>query len=93
MSKRGKISNHGDLQDLVCDIIMSQKGVFDEDEIVNQIYNSERVDSGYDSNALRKLVIEKIQLLMRLDDVKCSQEENKYFVNWPKNHRETCGFL
>ena len=48
MSKRGKISNHGDLQDLVCDIIMSQKGLFDEDEIVNQIYNSERVDSGYD---------------------------------------------
>lgn len=93
MSKRGKISNHGDLQDLVCDIIMSQKGLFDEDEIVNQIYNSERVDSGYDSNALRKLVIEKILLLMRLDDVKYSQEENKYFVNWPKNHRETCGFL
>lgn len=81
MSKRGKISNHGDLQDLVCDIIMSQKGLFDEDEIVNQIYNSERVDSGYDSNALRKLVIEKILLLMRLDDVKYSQEENKYFVN------------
>ena len=79
MSKRGKISNHGDLQDLVCDIIMSQKGLFDEDEIVNQIYNSERVDSGYDSNALRKLVKAKIQLLMRLDDVK-SQEE-KYFVN------------
>lgn len=79
MSKRGKISNHGDLQDLVCDIIMSQKGLFDEDEIVNQIYNSERVDSGYDSNALRKLVIEKILLLMRLDDVKYSQ--NKYFCN------------
>ena len=81
MSTRGKISNHGDLQDLVCDIIMSQKGLFDEDEIVNQIYNSERVDSGYDSNALRKLVIEKIHLLMKLDDVKNSQEENKYFCN------------
>ena len=81
MSKRGKISNHGDLQDFVCDIIMSQKGLFDEDEIVNQIYNSERVDSGYDSNALRKLVIEKIHLLMKLDDVKNSQEENKYFCN------------
>ena len=75
-----KISNYCDLQDYICKTIRLQKGFFDEEEIVKQIQDSGRVESFYDRNKLRKLVIEKIMLLLRIEEIEYSQKEKKYYV-------------
>lgn len=84
MANVRKISNYGDLQDFICKTIRSQKGFFDSEDIVRQIQISGKVASFYDSNILKKLSVEKIMLLIRLNEVSYSQKEKKYFIIWPR---------